>query len=98
MVSAGPFRFPFSFPLSGSARRTPGGPAAPREGSERRPVGGSRAPPTGTATGQPTFVHCLQPLVSKVSPLLTVTRDGPSGVPLAMMLPTSPLESLARAQ
>lgn len=58
----------------------------------------AKAAPWAVAAGQRTFVHSLQPLVSKVSPLFTVTRAGPWGVPLAMMLSISPLESLARAQ
>lgn len=50
------------------------------------------------AGSQPTLFHSLHRLVLKYSPLLSVTRPGPSRLLLAMIEPNSPLASLARSQ
>lgn len=50
------------------------------------------------AGSQDTLFHSWHRLVLKYSPLLSVTRPGPSRLLLAMIEPNSPLASLARSQ
>lgn len=57
-----------------------------------------RGPPYGRRYGQPTLVHFWQPVVSKYSPLLTVTRPWPWRLALAMIASNSPEAFLVRAQ
>lgn len=68
----------------------------------RRPAPGPPRPPTSAAecaaAGQPTLVHSWQPVVSKYSPLLTVTRPWPWMLSLAMIASNSPEAFLVRAQ
>lgn len=52
----------------------------------------------GTFVLQPTSFHSWHRLVLKYSPLLSVTRPGPSRLLLAMMERNSPLASFARSQ